>query len=59
MKIGILLLYLLVTKLESVPVRDRNEDDAADEKHEAGPPDHIDGLPLERDGDLNKVSILN
>ncbi|XP_065909737.1 45 kDa calcium-binding protein-like [Dysidea avara] len=53
MKIEILLLYLLVSRLDSVPVRDRDEDDATDERHEFGPPDHIDGLPLERDGDLN------
>ena len=56
MKIEILLLYLLVSRLDSVPVRDRDEDDATDERHEFGPPDHIDGLPLERDGDLNTVS---
>jgi len=56
MKIRILLLYLLVTTLDSVPVRDRDEYDATDRRHKFGPPDHIDGLPLERDGDLNTVS---
>jgi len=58
MKIDILLLYLLITTLDSVPVRDRDEDDAIVKRHDFGPPDHIDGLPLERDGDLNTVSNL-
>jgi len=56
MKTEVLIFCLLITGVKSGPVPDSNAALAADERY-GGVPNHIDGMPLERDGDLNEVSF--
>lgn len=48
----------LIAGVKLVPVPESETDPKEDENDEkyGGVPDHINGMPLERDGDLNQVS---
>ena len=55
MKTEFLIYCVLIAVVKPVPVRDSDTELLFDERY-GGVPDHINGMPLERDGDFNEVS---
>ena len=58
MKRKLLTFCVLIAVVTAVPVRDSDTELLFDERYR-GVPDHIDGMPLERDGDFNEVNYYS